>query len=100
MYIIVRGKVEVIRNTPEGPTRAAVLEAGDHFGEIALLRAIPRTATVRTLLPSIFLTINRSEFDFLMEQAPGLRARLEQIAEQRGAMKDGDKAVVANGAPG
>ncbi|HEX3356590.1 MAG TPA: ATP-binding cassette domain-containing protein [Tepidisphaeraceae bacterium] len=100
MYIIVRGKVEVIRNTEGGPTRAAVLEAGDHFGEIALLRAIPRTATVRTLLPSIFLTINRSEFDFLMEQAPDLRARLEQIAEQRGVIKDADKPVVANSAPG
>ncbi len=83
MYIIVRGKVEVIRSSPDGPFRAAVLEVGDYFGEIALLQAVPRTATVRTLLPSIFLTINRSEFDFLLEQAPELRARFEQIAAER-----------------
>jgi ATP-binding cassette subfamily B protein len=60
-----------------------VLEAGDCFGEIALLRTVPRTATVRTLLPSVFLTIDRSEFDLLMERAPDLRTRLEDIAEKR-----------------
>jgi ATP-binding cassette, subfamily B, bacterial len=85
MYIIVRGKVEVVRDYSGGPVRSAVLETGDYFGEIALLRVVPRTATVRTLLPSTFLTINRSEFDFLMEQAPELRTRLEAIAEQRTA---------------
>jgi ATP-binding cassette subfamily B protein len=83
MYIIVRGKVEIVRSSPNGPFRAAVLEVGDYFGEIALLQAVPRTATVTTLLPSIFLTMNRSEFDYLMEQAPELRKRLEQTAEQR-----------------
>jgi ATP-binding cassette, subfamily B, bacterial len=83
MFIIVRGKVEVVRDSEQGPLRSAVLEAGDYFGEIALLRAVPRTATVRTLLPSVFLTINRTEFDLLMERAPGLRMRLEKTAQQR-----------------
>jgi ATP-binding cassette, subfamily B, bacterial len=83
MYIIVRGRVEVVRDRDHGPERSAVLEAGDCFGEISLLRTVPRTATVRTLLPSVFLTIDRSEFDLLMERAPGLRMRLEDIAQKR-----------------
>jgi len=81
LYIIVRGKVEVVRDSEPGPLR--VLETGDYFGEIALLRAVPRTATVRTLLPSVFLSIDRSEFDLLMERAPELRLRLEKTAHQR-----------------
>jgi ATP-binding cassette subfamily B protein len=83
MYLIVRGKVEVFRDTDQGQERTAVLEAGDVFGEISLLRTVPRTATVRTLLPSVFLTLDRAEFDSLMERAPDLRRRLEDIAEQR-----------------
>ncbi|HEX3356593.1 MAG TPA: hypothetical protein VHS31_06385 [Tepidisphaeraceae bacterium] len=51
------------------------------------------TAAVRTVLPSMFLTLNRSECNFLTAQSPDLRARLEQIAEQRGVIKDAGKAA-------
>ena len=76
-YIIVRGKVEVtIRRSDIQEERIAVLQDGDYFGEIALLKDGPRTATVKTLTTSIFLTLERSQFSSLLDDATHLRESL------------------------
>jgi ATP-binding cassette subfamily B protein len=83
-YLVVRGKVAVERSGMSGEREIVeTLADGDHFGEIALLRNIPRTATVRTLTPCIFLSLQREQFLALLEEAPRLRARLERIMEDR-----------------
>lgn len=83
-YIIVRGKVEVCKRMPDGKeTRVAVLTDGDHFGEIALLRAVRRTATVRTSTPSIFLTMHRASFFSLVNKVPRLRRHLDEVVAKR-----------------
>lgn len=57
-YLIDTGRVEVLEDGAhrrfEGP--------GESFGEIALLRDTPRTATVRTTEPTRFLTLERERF--------------------------------------
>ena len=57
-YLIERGQVEVFENDAfrrnEGP--------GESFGEIALLRNVPRTATVRTTEPTRLLVLERDQF--------------------------------------
>ena len=59
-YLIVRGEVEVTRTAEDNTTeQVAVLQDGDHFGEIALLKNVPRTATVTTVTPTIFLSLQR-----------------------------------------
>ncbi len=45
LYIVDRGEVSIIRNNVE----INVMHAGEYFGEIALLRDIPRTATARAI---------------------------------------------------
>jgi len=47
LYIIERGSFEVTVKTPRGETRLGLLEAGEVFGEMGLLRNAPRAATVR-----------------------------------------------------
>jgi ATP-binding cassette subfamily B protein len=82
-YIIVRGSVRVTTST-KGPERElAVLQDGDHFGEIALLQDVPRTATIRTRTDSLFVTLSRDQLMRLMETAPQLRVILHEEVAQR-----------------
>jgi len=83
-YLIVRGRVEVLKEGVTGEERVAVLTDGDHFGELALLRDEPRSATVRTVQPCVFLSLVRESFLQVLDRAPELRDRLEEIARQRG----------------
>ena len=56
-YIVVAGEVEVrVDGKPSG-----TLQARDYFGEIALLRDVPRTATVTALTVDL-LALERDEF--------------------------------------
>lgn len=84
LYLIVSGSVEVLVALPTGEqNRVAVLQDGAVIGEIALLRNVPRTATVRTLAASTFLTLTRDHFNGFLEGAPDLRARFEEMAASR-----------------
>ncbi len=83
-YLIVRGKVAVERQGPTGKLeRVTVLADGDHFGEIALLRNIPRVASIRTLTPCVLLSLQRDSLFDLLAKAPQVRARLEQAVLER-----------------
>lgn len=57
-YVIVDGGAEVLKQERV----VASLGPGEGFGEIALLRAVPRTATVRTTEPTRLLAVHRQPF--------------------------------------
>lgn len=83
-YLIARGKVEVFIATGTGePRKAAVLEDGDHFGEIALMRHIPRTATVVTAAPCWLLALSYDHFHPLLLRYPAIREGLEATLRSR-----------------
>ena len=77
-YIIVRGRVEILKKIGEKDTRVKVLEDGDFFGEIALLSNVPRTATVRTVDPTLLISLRRSHFLELTSSVPGMLNKLER----------------------
>lgn len=85
-YIIVRGRVGVWKRSPDAPeeSRLAVLEDGDHFGEIALMLPLPRTATIRALTPCTLLAMHRELFQNVLNRADrSLRDRLERTCRER-----------------
>src|ERR1043166_789602 len=83
-YIIVRGRVAVSAiDDDEDLTQVAMLDDGDYFGEISLLANIPTTATVTTLMPSIFITLQREQLNRLVNQHPELGAQMRQAIEDR-----------------
>jgi len=78
MYFIMSGQVEV-----DVQPEPIVLEEGQYFGEIALLKETPRTATVLTLVECSLLSLDARDFRKLMERYPEIRAAVEQVAEKR-----------------
>ena len=84
-YIIARGSVEVWRAEEQSgtTTRMAVLQDGDFFGEITLITGFPRTATVRTKTVCTCISLERGQFNRLIDGFPKLRQELSDVAVQR-----------------
>jgi len=83
-YVIAQGKCEVNTVGMHGERlRLAVLGDGDYFGEIALIKHGPRTATVQSVTPAILLSLGKDDFEKLLGKSPELKARLEDACERR-----------------
>ena len=84
LYIVERGQVDVLAANPAGgQRRLAILRAGEHFGEMALLYDVPRSATVRARTPVQLYSLNKADFQELLLRVPRLREGLEQIVAAR-----------------
>jgi MFS family permease len=59
------------------------MTTGDHFGEIALLRDVPRTASVVAAEDSVLQTIQRADFLAALTGDEELRGRTESVAARR-----------------
>lgn len=77
--VIVQGVAGVHRSR----RRIARLQAGDFFGEIALLTGLPRTASVVAITKVRALVIEGHAFLRLLEDAPGIREKVERALAER-----------------
>jgi CRP/FNR family cyclic AMP-dependent transcriptional regulator len=78
-YLVVAGTVEIARAGAAVDT----VGAGGFVGEISLIDAGPRTATVTTLTPCELLRVDNRHFDALVESSPAIRQRLQEAMETR-----------------
>ncbi len=62
MFIIKRGEVEVLRDVGGKNVRLAVLRAGEIFGEMAVLRDLPRSSTTRARGPICLVVVPKDAF--------------------------------------
>jgi CRP-like cAMP-binding protein len=83
LYVVLSGEVEVSKGEEPFEQTLATLRAGEVFGEIALLRGTPATATVRAARPSSVLFLGREYFDRLIAALPEMRAFFENLTEER-----------------
>jgi NADH dehydrogenase len=67
MYIVRSGEVEVVREADGTTEVLARLGPGSHFGEVAVLRDVRRTATVRAAGPVEVLRLSRDDTKRLTE---------------------------------
>jgi CRP-like cAMP-binding protein len=78
-YVVVAGSVEIRRG-------GVVIDTSGHgafFGEIALLDAGSRTATVTTLTPCLLLKVDNKGFEAMVDADPAIRQQLEDEMARR-----------------
>lgn len=80
-YVLIEGTAQV---TSEG-TAVASYEAGDFFGETAILQGPRRNATVTTTSPARVLVMFGTEFRRLEQEQPAIATRLEAVMRRRQA---------------
>jgi MFS family permease len=76
-YVVADGELEITN----GVQRKAA--AGDFFGEIALLRDVPRTATVKAIAPSHLYALDRDDFLAAVTGHSAVHAAGEAVVEER-----------------
>jgi hypothetical protein len=77
-YIVADGELEVLA---VGLHVTAI--EGDYFGEIALLRDVPRTATVRAVTDSQLYALERDDFLAAVTAHSAVRAASDVVVEER-----------------
>ena len=80
IYFVCRGSLEVLR--PDG-SALGVLGEGEFFGEMAVLFAQPRSATVRATSDCDLLVLDGEDFRRIIEGFPAVEAEFLAIAERR-----------------
>ena len=80
MYFIVSGDVEVDQESDAAKGR---LQAGDFFGEIALIADRARTATITALIPCKLLVLHKDDFENFMDSHPDLKEAVREAARRR-----------------
>ena len=84
VYVIENGQVKAVEEEPGKEEKVIrTMGPGDHFGEIALIRRIPRTLTVRAVTDVDVLAIKAGAFASLFAHLPVLRDTFLQVVERR-----------------
>jgi len=83
LFLIARGVVRVSRTENNQSKDLASLMAGDFFGEMALLHAEPRTASVQAITPCTLYSLKRTDVELAMQAWPSIRIALEKADRAR-----------------
>jgi glucose-6-phosphate 1-dehydrogenase len=80
MYFICRGEVEVVDGAGK---RLATLSEGDFFGELSLLTAEPRIATVKATTACDVFVLDKADFNRVLRSDPKFDTALRAIVKTR-----------------
>ena len=84
LYIVKDGEAEVVARGEDGQEKElATLSKNDYFGEIALLRDVPRTATVRAKGALELYSLDREDFQTLLERSEKLKSAMTGTSDAR-----------------
>ncbi|MFQ5554640.1 MAG: cyclic nucleotide-binding domain-containing protein [Acidimicrobiia bacterium] len=87
-HVIVRGSATVRRSG----RKIAQLGPGDFFGEMSLLDGEPRSASVETDEDSVVMVIRRRDFDYCLNELPGLARSMLTTMSKR--LREADRKLV------
>jgi CRP-like cAMP-binding protein len=83
-YMLLRGRCVPYHQHADGREVAyPELREGDVFGEISLILGKPVTATVRAVVPSVVLRLDRAAFETHILSKPNMRGALMRVGTER-----------------
>lgn len=83
-FIIVDGAIDLIIDSPDGRELILTrLGPGEHFGEMALLDDLLRSATARTAAPTEVVVVLRSTFFEVLDRRPEISRHIIRVLVQR-----------------
>jgi CRP-like cAMP-binding protein len=83
-YLVAGGELRVSVVAGDKPPRElARLHEGSLFGEMALITAQPRVASVTAVGPALVLEVTRQALDRVREQIPAVQQALDRFARER-----------------
>jgi signal transduction histidine kinase len=92
-YLILEGQVEVTKVINNNETRKLkTLNAGDFFGEMALIHDAPRAATVTTTTPLIALEIRKEAFDRVLQNSSSVSMAMVREISRR--LRENDEMAI------
>ena len=83
LFIVFSGRVGVYRVEGNKTVSVATLEPGAVIGEIALLREVPRTATVTAIEASRVYRLSYLDMRYILDHNEELSAHLKALAAKR-----------------
>lgn len=87
LYIVARGKVEVLADSPASPQAGAhaiaELGVGNVFGEMSLLAGGPRTATIRAMEATDLLRFDKKDFERMVASDRQFAKVVHRISHER-----------------
>jgi ATP-binding cassette subfamily B protein len=82
-YLVYSGRIRVFKENAQGKTTTlGTLSAGDLFGETAILKNSPRTASCRAAEDSVLFRIRRADFEQLLRDNPALLPYFDKLLSQ------------------
>ena len=79
MYFVLNGHLLVLDKSGEVVVE---LKEGDYFGEVALFRNQPRTATVKAVTYCDLYSLNKSKFDLIIKRFPSIAEKIKSKVER------------------
>lgn len=82
-YIVEEGVVEIFTTAKGKHLKIADVEAGESFGEFAMLEKAPRSASARALTSVELVKVSEKGFEELLAQIPGWASSMLKSFSQR-----------------
>jgi len=79
LFVLLEGEVKVRQRGPSGSTDLATLEPGSTFGEMALFGEGERSADIVAVRSASCLVLERSHFEDLARQRPGILLQICRV---------------------
>ena len=84
LFVVLDGKVDIVRQGGTGRTLIVTLEKGEFFGEMAVIDGSSRSATAVAAAPSTrVMRINHARFVYLVSQQPAFALMIMDALSKR-----------------